>query len=309
MAKYAPWLWGAIYRATQDTDGARVFNRLTKLNKKIGSQKFFRFVEKFQPDFILCTHFTPADLLLNHARKFNITKNIGILLTDYAVHALHCASPSEYFFVATPEIKNDLIAIGADPKKISVSGIPIDQVFFEDKPLAPLQTTRNIDPKKPTIIFLSGGEGYAKIDEAIKILFRSNRPFNIMAIAGKNIKLFNQLNSLIAPASVNYIVKGWVENIDEYLRLADIVVTKPGGLTVTECLHLRKPMIIVDPVPGQEEDNLTYLQKNNLGTKLKTPAELPDLVDQILRQPKKINPLPLPNPNQIILEKIVAILS
>ena len=309
MAKKAPWLWGAIYRATRSPKGARIFNQLTKLNKIIGSKKFLKFVANYQPDYILCTHFIPPDLLMNHAGKYNISKKIGQLVTDYSAHPLHFTSAEADYFVATEAVKKQMMNFGADPKRITVSGIPVDPVFYEKKSISDLKNSYHLDNDKKTLLFLAGGCGFAKIDQLIRFLCAQKSPFNIIAIAGKNKKLHHALQKLIPPAETNFQPIGWTDKIDEYIRLADLIITKPGGITISECLCLQKPIIIIDPVPGVEEDNLKFLEDNGYGINLKTVEEWPKVISLLLAPNKTTLPPLASNANDIIINSILKNLS
>jgi len=304
MAKKAPWLWGAIYRATQTPKGAGRFNQLTKLNKIIGSKKFLKFVANYRPDYILCTHFTPADLLANFSGKYNITNKIGQVITDYATHPLHFSSAQEDYFVATETMKKQMIDLGADTELVTVSGIPIDPIFYENKSVTNLKNAYRLDNNKKTLLFLAGGCGFAKIDQLIQYLFQQKSPFNIIAIAGKNQQLYQALQKLTPPPETNFQTIAWTDTIDEYIRMADIVITKSGGITISECLYLQKPMIIIDPVPGVEEYNLKFLEDNGYGVGRKTVDDWPKIVDRLIAQPPPPNHTSS-NANNVIISAIL----
>jgi len=303
MAKRVPKLWGTIYRATNNPKGAKHFNQLTKINKKIGAKKFFKFIEKYQPDYILSTHFTPADLIANHAHSYNITTNNGLLITDFAAHPLHLASDQTDYFVPTQSVKNQLVNFGANVKQVVVSGLPLNPAFYQTKSAQNLKNRYHLNDNK-TLLFLAGGGGFTKIDRLLKNLFEQKLSYNIIAIAGKNKQLYNRLTRLIPPADMNFVLTEWTDAIDEFMRVADLIITKSGGLTIAECLYLQKPMLIIDPVPGQEEDNLKFLEDNHYGQKLKTATNCSIITENILTPQKIIYPPPL-NANDAIINNIL----
>jgi processive 1,2-diacylglycerol beta-glucosyltransferase len=226
-----------------------------------------------------------------------------VVITDYYAHHIWIAPGANHYFVAHEKIAQQLIKKNISQTQITISGIPVDPIFYQDKPIDELKNKYQLFQERKNILLLSGGQGLIDISQAIKVLFRSNTPLNIIAIAGKNKKLENKLKKITVPAHIYLQTIGWTEAIDEYLRLADVVVTKPGGATIAECLALDKPIIIINPIPGPEERNADYLVSNGLAQIVR---DTEDLLSYVENWPTKMNDkIIINNAAKIILEKIL----
>ena len=167
-----------------------------------------------------------------------------------------------------------MIQMGIPEENITMSGIPVDPVFYENKPLEELKKIYQAGGAQKNILVLSGGQGLAHTDKIISALFKSKANLHIFAVAGNNDKLKHDLEKLFPPANMQLTTLGWTDKIDEYIRIADMVITKPGGLTTTECIILQKPIIAISPIPGQEEYNAEYILENNFGVIAREPEDL-----------------------------------
>ncbi|MFA4831538.1 MAG: glycosyltransferase [Patescibacteria group bacterium] len=274
MASQWPELYGFLYRKADTPRGKKQFAQFAKIIEKMNSEKLLLFVKKYQPDYVLCTHLISANTIVNFIEKNKIKLPIGTIITDYNTHELWISSKNQDYFVATPKIKWKLNQKGIPQENIFVSGIPVDPAFYEKKSIARLQQNYNIDKTRKTILVLSGGHGTTKIGKIIKILFGLAEQINIIAIAGKNKKMENKLKKLKPPSQIKFYPLGWTDAIDEYMRLSDLIITKPGGITATECITLGKPIIIIDPIPGQEEHNADYILSNGMGNVARNSADL-----------------------------------
>jgi processive 1,2-diacylglycerol beta-glucosyltransferase len=195
-----------------------------------------------------------------------------------------------------------------DIMNVIVSGIPLDPVFYQEKNKLELRKTYGIPEKQKTFVAISGGQGLTALERIIKELFSAKEPTTIIAIAGDNKILENRLKKLEPPKHIKLIILGWTNKIDDYLRLADVVISKPGGVTTTECVTLGVPMLAVQPLPGQEEENIEYLLENRYGVVARNPE---DLLFYISEKPEAIAPglqnkAPAKASAEIILQTLLA---
>jgi processive 1,2-diacylglycerol beta-glucosyltransferase len=303
MVKRVPELWGFLYDRINSPKGADRLTKLTKQLKQVNSLKFRKFVRAYNPNKIICTHFFPTDVLLNAPNRFQINQPVCTVITDYDLHSLWFVPNTDHYFVATQKMKQKMIQLDiVDRDKITISGIPVSPVFYSQKSIAELRKNYQIPKNKKVVLVLSGGQGLTKSNQVVKLLLKSNLPLTIIAIAGKNKRLENVLKKIKFPSHISLLSVGWTETIDEYMRLADVIVTKPGGITTTECVALGKPMIIVDPIPGQEEHNADHILSNDLGVIARNPTDLQYYVEQgfdysIAKQKK--------NAAEIILKSVI----
>jgi processive 1,2-diacylglycerol beta-glucosyltransferase len=264
LVKQIPSLWGFLYKKTSSQIISKQLKKAANLLKKMQTEKLFEYITQQNPDYILCTHFLPADYI-DQSEELSKKYKSGVLLTDYDMHTLWMSAGNHDYFVATEKMKWKLAKSGIPEEKIYATGIPIDPVFYENKNKNDLRTKYGIDLNNKMLLVLSGGQGMIHIDSIIKILMKENSPLTIVGIAGSNKSLLRDLEEIKAPQHIDYRPVGWTKDIDEYIRMSDIVISKSGGLTTTECFILQKPIIIMDPIPGQEEHNAHFLMEHGLG--------------------------------------------
>lgn len=297
VVKHWPGLWKFLYRSL---DSKQRMNFLSKLNFLIefNSKKLLKFIKTYQPDRIICTHFLAGYALKEVAQKIPV----DMVITDYYAHKIWQSPFIRYYFIANEEIKNDL---NLSAEQAIVSGLPIDPKFLENKNNRELKNKFSILPNRPTILLLAGGDGLIDTSVIAKRIMEEMSDINLLAVAGKkNLKIYNKLKKITSLKN-NYKFFSFTPDIDELMRTSDIIITKPGGLTLSECLYLQKPIIMINPIPGQEEKNVDFIEKNNYGVVLKKETDVKNLINDILNKRKILaikNKDKIP-PNEIILAK------
>jgi processive 1,2-diacylglycerol beta-glucosyltransferase len=299
MVRQAPDLWGFVYNKTNNKNITKRLSQLNKKLQKLNAQPLHDYIEKLSPDYILATHFLPLTLI---DEELLSRKNIrtGVLITDYDLHELWFTGKNHDYFVATKKIKWKLERKNVPDENLHITGIPIDPVFYKKKKDSDLREEYRIKSKQKVVLVLSGGQGLIHSNELVDTLFTSTEKMTVIAIAGNNKKLEEKLKQLSVPKHIDYRVIGWTNSIDEYMRMADVIVSKPGGLTTSECIALGKKLIAVDPIPGQEEQNTEYLLENNLGGVARNQEDLLFAIEQQSRAVDRKEK----NSANIILDKI-----
>ena len=281
--KHTPELWGYMY---EKTNSPKMYKRLEKMKRQLLKMKradLDSYLETYKPDYILSTHFLPP-MFFDHPRT-------GTLITDYDFHEVWLSEGKEDYFVASEKISWKLARRGISEDRIHQTGIPIDPDFFSLPNKEALRKKEDISTKERVALVLSGGQGLSHTDEIVETMFESEDLDRIIAVAGNNEALFEKLQKQRAPKHISYDVIGWTDRMHEYMGLADVVVSKPGGLTTTECLAVGTPLIAVSPIPGQEEQNAEYIVRNNLGLPAQTPDDLLYAIATIDKQQKKTEPM------------------
>lgn len=274
LAKQLPNLWGFFYKKTDRPNILSFMPTLSNVFNQANAGKFFKYIKQTRPDHILCTHFLPIYALDIVLKKNELPTSVSLLMTDYHTHFLQTSASVCHYFVSTPKMSWKLTQKGINEKSITISGIPIDSIFYQEKELSELRKKYNTDNGRKTILVLSGGQGLIKIDQIISSIAKTNKKLNIFAIAGNNKKLQESLKKIPTPENINLQIIGWTDKMDEYMRISDCIITKPGGLTTTECITLKKPIIAISPIPGQEEYNAEYILENDLGVIAHSPDDL-----------------------------------
>ena len=271
LIKTSPELWGILYKHSNNATFLNITNKYSKKIKNFNTKKLHKYLQEYQPNYIISTHFFCTDIYLSGKEKHSCNAPISTVITDYRLHELWLVDNTDHYFVPTEQIKTQMIERGIDKQTITVSGIPIDPVFYQNIPPQKKQTDTNI-------LVMSGGQGLGQVEKIVKSLTKTlSFPYTITAITGKNKKLQKKLKKQNNP---NITVIGWTNNIEQYMRRADIIISKPGGLTTTECITLGKPLIAINPIPGQEEANAQYIEKHGYGLVAKSITDLPQLIQQ-----------------------------
>ncbi|MDQ3799503.1 MAG: glycosyltransferase [Acidobacteriota bacterium] len=261
--------------------------------EKLNTQPLVKMVRGYQPDWIVCTHFLPAEIISDLKAKGKLSCPQAIVVTDFDLHALWLCRNYERYFVALDETKYYLETLGFPAEKISVTGIPIDPVFAETKDKRAMCEKYNLDADQPTIILSAGGFGVGRIELLLKSLQTIKQPVQILAMCGRNEELKNKLaqqqQSQNGSETCRVIPVGFTTAMDEYMSASDLVVGKPGGLTTCEALAKGLIFIIVNPIPGQEERNSDHLLENGAAIRCNNLATLGYKVEQLLKDNQRFS--------------------
>ncbi len=273
LVNASPSLYGIIYKET----GKKVEHRTDKvveLHDRLAYRKLMAHVEEFRPDAILCTHFLPSNVML--AKKVAVP--VYVVVTDFDVHPLWINKRAAGYFVASEGVKVLLVRAGYPADRIRVTGIPIHPLFAREIPPTPSD--------RPRLLFMSGGFGMGHMEEALECLLAIPKPFHLAVIAGKNEKLKKRLDAV---ARGRCEVHGFVTNVHEFMAASDLIITKAGGLTVSECLARSLPMVLFAPIPGQEECNSDHLLEKGAAVKARSLDLLDHKVLELLENPARLD--------------------
>lgn len=257
---------------------------------KLNTRPFVKMVRDFDPDWIVCTHFLPSEIISDLKGKGKMSCPQAIIVTDFDMHALWLCRNYEHYFTALDETRFYMQNRGIAADKISVTGIPIDPKFGEAKDKAAMRAKFGLEPEVPTVILSLGGFGVGRIDTLIDPLRAIERPVQILAMCGKNEELRAKLESNAArEGEARVIPVGYTREMDEYMSAADLIVGKPGGLTTCEALAKGLVFVIVNPIPGQEERNSDHLLENGCAVRSNNPATLGYKIERLLEDPKRMD--------------------
>ena len=304
MAKKAPWAWGKIYSDSQKGPLAHLSSR----SNKIMAIKLLRLLREKQPDIIISTHPFGSQMCSYLKRKNKITAKIATIMTDFSPHDqwLVGHESTDYFFVANDKMKNYLISKGITENKISVTGIPISNRFLKTYNKKEILDTYNLSADKFTVLFFGGGEfglGKTKTAEIFESFVQESlkNKIQIIAIAGKNPKMKANFEEIVSKYSVNTTTTNitditnnvkileFTNQVPELMSISDLVVTKPGGLTTSESLASHLPMLIINPIPGQEEENAEFLEDKGIAIWLRKNDDSKLIIENLLADNKKLN--------------------
>lgn len=304
-AKKAPWVWGKIYNDSQKGPLAHLSTR----SNKIMAIKLLRLLREKKPDLIISTHPFSSQMCSYLKRKEKITAKIVTIMTDFAPHDqwLVGSDFTDYFFVANDKMKEYLISTNISQKKIFVTGIPLSSRFLQKYDRKKILESFHLNDGKKNILFFGGGEfglGKSRTFNILDCLIQTGKDTQIIAIAGKNEKMKAKFDEIVEKngATKNVKVLRFTNQIPELMSISDLVVTKPGGMTTTESLASGLPMLIINPIPGQEEENARFLENKGVGIWIKKEDDVSKILHNLFSNPDKLtkmkeNALAIGHPN------------
>lgn len=296
MAKHTPNLFGVMYNHTnKDT---HLNNMATKFNK-LHSKKLLPLIEEKNPDVIICVHPFVGEMISDLKEKNKITTPAICIITDFAPHQMYIQDYLDGYVVSSDEMKDSLIKSGVNPNIIHTLGIPIDISFYEQYDKKELLTEIGLNPDLKTLLLMAGSFGVTDILKIYQSILETDADFQIIVITGKNKKLYNKFEELlnknkedknsIAKHSKSTKLLFFVTDINKYMYAADLIVTKPGGLTVSESIASSLPMAIFKAFPGQEADNADYLERNNMAVRLPKGNKCGEVIKELMCNDEKLN--------------------
>ena len=286
-----PTFWGYLYKKADREKVDSVLNKVRRAVERLNTRRFEEMLAETKPDYVICTHFLPAEILSRLRSEGTFTAPVYVGVTDFDVHSIWVHKHLSGYFVADEEIAFRLAARGLDPNLIYPTGIPIMPSFSKRLDRATCAAELGLDPKKFTIIMMSGGVGIGGIEILAEGLMKIESDFQIIALAGKNEDLLAKLQALAAQYPKRMFPQGFTKTIERMMSASDLAITKPGGLTTSECLALGLPMIVVSPIPGQEERNADFLLEHGAALKAYDGASLEFRLRSLLKEPKRLEQL------------------
>jgi processive 1,2-diacylglycerol beta-glucosyltransferase len=205
---------------------------------------------------------------------------VASIVTDFEAHALWMDPCVDLYCVAAEETKARLVARGAAAKSIVATGIPIAAKFSANLDPKAVRKSLGLRDDLPVLLVLSGGFGTGPIAGVLAELDKVERPFQSVVVTGRNEDLRREL--AVADRKHPTHVLGFASNMHELMAVADLIITKPGGLTTSEVLAKGKPIFIVSPIPGQEAANSDFLLERGAAAKVNRVEDLPFRLDQLL---------------------------
>jgi processive 1,2-diacylglycerol beta-glucosyltransferase len=285
VARRAPELLGVLYdRMDQPWNNMR--RRLTM--DLLNAQPMIRLLRRMQPDLCVATHFLPGEILAWLIAKKKLRARNAIVVTDYDVHALWLCRTVDRYYVAIPEAAEYLRALGIPGQTICVAGIPIDPAFACSLDRSAIRQRLGLELKAPAILVSAGGEGVGPVEQLVRGLLEIDRPWQIVAIAGKSEKMRRHLQQLLPCAGAlpsgapRLHVIGFTKEMDQYMAAANLLVGKAGGLTTSEALARALPMALIDPIPGQEERNADHLLEAGVAIRCNNLVVAPWKISRLL---------------------------
>lgn len=282
MLQRTPILWDYLYDNPDVEEATRELRELLNL---MNARKVRQLMKEFNPSALICTQAVPCSVLAAEKRRGRVSVPLLAIVTDYAVHAYWIYKEVDLYMVASEETRRELIERGVRPGRIVVTGIPISPSMLRVIPKGEARARLRLDPDRPTLLLMGGSQGLGPYQDLLDEL--RSLPSQMIVVAGLNRPLFRELRHRFARDRRARIL-GYTRDMSALMDAADLLITKPGGLTSSEALAKGLPMIITHPIPGQEERNARFLLKHRVAERADSPEEVVQRVREILFHPARL---------------------
>jgi processive 1,2-diacylglycerol beta-glucosyltransferase len=285
MIKRTPKVWDFLY------DNPKLVKRSSPIQRwlhKSSHAKLEKLFEKHNPDAVICTQAFPCGMVADYKRTHQKKVALFAVLTDYAPHSFWINEGVDYYIVPDADVKDRFIRKGVKPDAIKTYGIPIRVRFAQQLDKGPIAEKLGIDLNLPVLLVMGGGHGLGPILQVVNSLLNISTPLQLIVLAGTNKILNQRLMQIRAPAEKKLQVFSYVSNVDELMEVASLIITKPGGLTTSEALAKGLPMVIVDPLPGQEMRNTDFLLEKGIGIRVDQTGDVGEEVELLLKSPERL---------------------
>ena len=293
-SKHMQTLYRLVYQLAEN-NGASYFSSSPSIINIInarGASKFAKVLAGYSPEVIVCTHIFAAQLVdeLKKRKKLDDIKTIGIV-TDYTLHPYWEDVPRVQYIVTASELLTyRCVKRGIPEERILPFGIPVHPKFNRQLARRDAAAQLGIDPSMRTLLLMGGSMGYADHVKTLEILTQIGLPLQLLVVCGNNAKMKIRVEQCAAKYEGNCIIKpyGFVNNVEVMMSASDCIVSKPGGLTVSEALAKNLPMLLVDPIPGHEERNVEFLVNNGMAALITKNFPIDEAVYELFSNPVRL---------------------
>ncbi len=289
--KVTPSLFGKLYDHSEDDEGLATV--ISSNLSKIMTYKLYHLINEFNPDIIICTHPFPAEMISIMKDKGKLNIPSLTILTDYSPHSFWIQEHTDAYVVSNSDMIDEMVSRNVPKNKIFDFGIPVSPSFLKkydkEKTLKELDLNINI----PTFLIMGGSLGIGKISDLYSELIKIDQNMQIIIITGNNKKLYSQLNKLKENSDKETRIIGFTNKVNKYMQCCDLLLTKPGGLTITEALVSNIPMAVFSPIPGQEEKNAEFLLRHNLAISIDSIEDTKDIISDLLKSESALKTMSL----------------
>lgn len=288
LAKHAPRVYGKMYR---HSDKDTKLNSLVDNVTGVASKKLFPMIDEFKPDVIVTTHPFAAEMVSAIKGKHELSVPLISIVTDFAPHKTYIQPNVDFLVVSSNEMKYQLENLGIKSDSIRTLGIPVDPVFYKKQDKNALLEEMDLERDVPTILMMAGSFGVSDVFDIYEGILNISEKFQLIIITGNNKKLYSEFEQRLeklGDGGKRTKLNFFVNDVYRYMHASDLLITKPGGLTVTEALASCLPMAIFKAYPGQEADNEDYLIRNNMAIQLPKGKKCAPVLERLISDKDKL---------------------
>jgi len=277
-----PALWDFIY---DNPDVEMATREVRDLLNLVSARKLKKLVSRHNASAIVCTQAAPCSVFAAEKRRGKLSIPLIAVITDFAVHSYWVYKEVDLYCVPSEEVRKTLVRQGISSSRIAVTGIPISPVFLQHVPKERVRASLKLDPHRTTVLMMGGSQGMGPLQELIGDLLPLDA--QILVLTGLNRELFRTLSKYYKREK-RVRVLGFTKTVHRLMDAADLLITKPGGLTSSEALAKGLPMVISNPIPGQEERNAAYLIRQGVAERADEPGDVAAVSAALLRNSPRL---------------------
>lgn len=286
LIRHQPDVWEYLY------DNPSVYRRIQFLQvllHRYYASKFQRLLDHVRPDVIACTQAYPCGIAADFKKRHHLKVPLIGILTDHAPHLYWFHDAVDIYVVPSEQVKQRFITKGVEPSRVKVLGIPIDLQFIQRSDREATASRFGLDIHQPVILIMGGGGGFGHIQDIVLSLDALPHPCQMVVITGTNRSLFHWMKQQFFRHRV--VTLGYVEHVSQLMDVATLLISKPGGMTISEALVKHLPLVIVNPIPGQEAYNARYLLSQGAAVEAGAPEMVRQTVRDLLDSPVRLDNL------------------
>ena len=282
MLAVIPNIYDVCYKMSSEATGGSLVQQAFAMVMKPVLAKL---LQHYQPDLVVCTHPFPAGAMSRWKEQTGSKLPLAVVMTDYSLHQIWLYDKVDQYFMATENMRQEMVKRGFAANLLQVTGIPVN-IKIDLAKTKILRQVYNLPANTPVVLIMGGGLGLGDISKTLQELENLSVKLAILVVAGHNEKLQADVKSFAKGS--RHVVKSWgyTEKIHELMQLADLLITKPGGLTISEAFVVGVPMLLHDPIPGPETENAVYATRNGAAIWLHPGEKLAPAVKELIGSSK-----------------------
>ncbi len=290
LSQRAPLIWQMFYESmdTTDSDWAPLRDRMRGLVAELAITKLKDLIRDYAPAAIICTHFLPAELLMRLKLDGSMRVPTYTVITDHAVHSQWITPGVDGYFVASEFPRKLMIERDVPAAIIHATGIPVNPAVTAPKDPAEMRRKHNLPASGAVLTLFGGGLLSQRVRRVVEGIAALGQPGLLLVVAGRNAELPAALAGLESGPHMQLRVLEHIDYVDDLVVASDLVITKAGGLIVSEVLARGAPLLVIDPIPGQEEWNADFLVSSGAALQLRLVEWAPWTIEQLLLAPERL---------------------
>lgn len=279
MLAFVPNLYDVFYKVSGGPSGGSMAQSAFAV---VMQPVISRLLRRMQPDAVICTHPFPEGAASLWKRRHRSSLLLSVVMTDYSLHRIWLYPHVEQYFMATDAMCREMRAHGFAEKTLYAPGIPVDSSLLALPEKAEMKKKLGIPDRQPAVLLMGGGLGLGGMGATLTELEKVPQPLTLLVVAGRNERLMQEAGAFAETSHHQVKVWGYTDKAHELMRAADLLLTKPGALTISEAFVLGLPMLLHDPIPGPETENAVYATRRGAAVWLHPGEKLAAAVQELL---------------------------